>query len=99
MCIRDSDSLSRLAKLGIAHFLLKPFKPADLAERLKQVILATANWKAARTPSVPEDKPIENLVLIIDPDANFCAFVRSVLEPKLEVIEVATGPEGVRAFK
>ena len=93
------DDLSRLAKLGIAHFLLKPFKPAHLAERLNQVVLATATWKASRKPSAPDDKPIENLVLVIDPDANFCAFVRSLLEPELDVIEVGTGAEALRTFQ
>ena len=60
----DKNVVARLLKLGIQGYLLKPFKPAVLSQRVKEALLDRI------PPPPPADEPAENLP---DPDGNAVA--------------------------
>jgi two-component system chemotaxis response regulator CheY len=46
--VNDRDKIASLIEQGIADYLLKPVRPADLVDRIRAVTPRARAWKAAR---------------------------------------------------
>ncbi len=96
MCVtpaNDADAMTRLATLGITDYLVKPFRPRDLTDRLKLVARRHANWKSLRRDGVPPS------ILLVDPYPAFRSLVATALAGDAIVLEAARGAEGMSVFK
>ncbi|HEY4129131.1 MAG TPA: response regulator [Gemmatimonadaceae bacterium] len=96
MCVsaaNDIEATSRLAKLGITDYLVKPFRPRDLTDRLKLVARRYGNWKSNRRAGVPPS------VLLVDPYPAFRSLVATSLSGEAIVLEAARGAEALNVFK
>ncbi|HEY4302910.1 MAG TPA: response regulator [Gemmatimonadaceae bacterium] len=91
---RASD-VSRVSALGISDYLLKPVKPIELTERIRRVLRWKGNWRNKRDDA-PDGR---DKLLVIEPDPNFRAFIRPLLDAEFEVIEAPTAAEGLAAYK
>lgn len=57
--VRDADTVRRMAALGVAHYLVKPFTAGDLHERLEQY--RAYHRRATDTGSLPTQHEIDAL--------------------------------------
>ena len=89
------NDVSRVSTLGISDYLLKPVKPVELTERIRRVLRWKGNWRNTR------DRALDGLdsLLVIDPDPNFRAFIRPLLDSDFQVVEAPTAAEGLAEYK
>lgn len=93
--MNQATDVARVRELGISDYLLKPFKRIDLVDRIRRVIRWEGNWRNNR------DRTGDGLdqLLIVDPDPNFRAFVRPLLDSEFDVVEAPTAAEGLALYK
>jgi two-component system chemotaxis response regulator CheY len=89
----DPEAATRLATLGITDYLVKPFRPRDLTDRLKLVARRHSNWKSQRRERVPTS------VLVVDPYPAFRSIVSTALSGGAIVLESTRGAEALNVFK
>ena len=89
----DADAIGRLGTLGITDYLVKPFRPRDLTDRLKLIARRNGNWKTTRREGVPLS------VLVVDPYPAFRSIVSTALSGGAIVLESARGAEALNVFK
>lgn len=51
--VNSSEDVSALIERGISDYVLKPARPADLAQRIRAVAARERYWKANREPFAP----------------------------------------------
>jgi len=95
--VNERDEIERLAAIGINDYVRKPPRAAELLKRLNKISREHSHWKTHRASWQGKGHP--GTVIIIDRDAEYRAFVRSVLEPEFEVIEAGTGADGLRELR
>ena len=89
--LKDRSAILRLKEAGISKYLLKPVRPDDLVERVKEVAAASQGWRAQRP------RRASTSVLVVVPDHVLRSRIRSALEPQWRVGEAASAAEaGVR---
>jgi two-component system cell cycle response regulator len=95
--VSDRDDIVRLAKLGVVDYVLKPVRPADLLERIRNVTPRALSWKANR------DRPVISAstprMLVVDPDPAFRALVVAAFGQSFAVIEAASGAEALNTCR
>jgi DNA-binding response OmpR family regulator len=100
ICLSIIDELSdvaRLASLGISDYLLKPMKALELTERIRRVMRMEAKWRNDRG-RVARKAAEASTLLVIDPDPNFRAFMRPLLEADFDVSDAASAAEGLVVY-
>lgn len=95
--VNRRTEVERFTKLRVSDYALKPVNPVDLDERIRRVLRKESSWRNDRDQRSSTARAPQ--VLIIDPDPNYRAFVRPLLEPDYEVIEAAGGPDGLTKFR
>lgn len=95
--VNDRDEIARLAAIGITDYLCKPPQAAELLRRFDRIVREQSQWKTHRASY--DASAQASTVFLIDRDADYRAFVRSVLEPTFSVTEAATGADGLRDLR
>lgn len=90
--VDDGDIVSSIVSLGVANFILKPFKPDDALARIRQTLAARCG-RRHRGPSDTSE------LLVVDPDPNFLAMLKALFEGRHEVMEAASGPRAAALFQ
>jgi two-component system chemotaxis response regulator CheY len=91
----DKEVVQDMAKLGVADYIVKPFDPLTVTNRLNQVFSKIKNQ--IRLPCVtttPTPGKLPTLI-IADQDANFRHFFVSTLLAKFKVFEAVNGAEAI----
>lgn len=88
----DEKQVVHLAALGIDGFLLKPFRPSVLAERITRLMHRAA--EAMRTAPVKRRLHLEatSSLLVVDRAPEFCSFFRDQLAQLCEVLVAPSFP-------
>jgi two-component system chemotaxis response regulator CheY len=94
--VKDKQEIVGLLSLGIQGYILKPINTAELNERVRRVIAEHGAWRTAAAPPVMDGRP---MLLLVDPDAEFRAFARGVLDQTFAVVEAPSGAQALRMFK
>lgn len=91
--VKDRDEITRLVKLGIADYILKPIRPNDVQDRLRAVISRHGGWR--QSPGMPGERAL----LLVNSDPAFQQLACELLEPHFSVQPATTGAQALRLFQ
>ena len=91
--VKDKDEITKLVSLGIADYILKPIRSADVGERLRKIVTQNAGWRLKARQEAQET------ILVVDADAAFREFVTTLLASEFRVADASSGAHALRLFQ
>jgi CheY-like chemotaxis protein len=96
ICVSGSSSkahVTSMLALGVADYMLKPINPVEALPRFKTVMLRATQWRQRR------EGGSFNTLLLVDPDPNFLAFARPLLDQEFEITDMPSSTQAAVFFR
>jgi two-component system cell cycle response regulator len=93
----DRETVTRLARLGVTDYLLKPLHRGRTRDRLTEIL---RKLEASQAPSSAPPGPAAARLraLVVDPDPSARSAIAAALGDRFEVDEAGSGADGLRRF-